>query len=155
MDELHGDANVLFQLLCNGRSTFSHCGAVAAASPAYSVHCRVWASRLQQLRVIGRTATVLSVFIFVSRFRSRGSSACALIVVARLAKVMEIIQVLLSSEKVRVSTGDIAIICAFRMQVRAVLPCARAERNILVLILGLYSDQSGFRFSWPASCDQQ
>lgn len=30
---------------------------------------------------------------------------------------MEIIQVLLSSEKVRVDTGDIAVICAFRKQV--------------------------------------
>lgn len=40
------------------------------------------------------------------------------ICVARLIEVMEIIQVLLSSEKVQVSTGDIAIICAFRMQVQ-------------------------------------
>lgn len=32
-------------------------------------------------------------------------------------KVMEIIQVMLSSEKVRVGLGDIAVICAFRMQV--------------------------------------
>lgn len=30
---------------------------------------------------------------------------------------MEIIQVMLSSDKVRVGLGDIAVICAFRMQV--------------------------------------
>ncbi|CAM9527052.1 unnamed protein product [Sphacelaria rigidula] len=33
------------------------------------------------------------------------------------SKVMEIIQVLLSSSKVSVNTGDVAVICAFRMQV--------------------------------------
>ena len=32
---------------------------------------------------------------------------------------MEIIQVMLSSERVRVGLGDIAVICAFRMQVCA------------------------------------
>lgn len=34
-----------------------------------------------------------------------------------LRQVMEIIEVLLSSVRVRVTTGDIAVICAFRMQV--------------------------------------
>ena len=33
-------------------------------------------------------------------------------------KVMDIIQGMLESEKVKVSTGDIAVICAFRKQVR-------------------------------------
>lgn len=35
---------------------------------------------------------------------------------------MAIIQVMLSSEKVRVGLGDIAVICAFRMQVLHVSP---------------------------------
>lgn len=34
-----------------------------------------------------------------------------------LYKVMEIIQVMLASDRIHVSTGDIAVICAFRMQV--------------------------------------
>lgn len=54
----------------------------------------------------------------MSRFCLRLTSVHAPICVARLVKVMEIIQVLLSSEEVQVSTGDIAIICAFRMQVQ-------------------------------------
>lgn len=64
----------------------------------------------------------------MTRLCSRNSSVRALIGVARLVKVMEIIQVLLSSEKVQVSTGDIAIICAFRMQVLSFH--ARPERNL-------------------------
>lgn len=68
---------------------------------------------------IGPYATLATVYTFAI-VRGIGDICGLVFVVIALNlvfQVMEIIQIMLASEQVQVSTGDIAVICAFRMQV--------------------------------------